>query len=356
MVNWKLTKRLLGRILVEGNFISSDGLERAVSLQTETNEQLGEILVRLGLLEAKELNAVLAVQRNLASLKDAVKAAAGIRELLGELLIKAGRITRKQLEEALSEQKRTGRKIGEILMSRGLITEPELKSLLDFQSYQGKKTPSPLRLGEILVASRRITREQLQEALKKQGISKKKIGEILVEAGYVTQDDVSWGINLQQRLVTAALIAVMSLAPMAASTLVGTKEAAAADVTSKLEIKVVIPARAKLKVIYQTPEFLITNADIKRGYVDIQMASRVEIKNNSPSGYLLIFQGHSIPVKEIQVIGAGERVTISAVGGSIQQPYTRGGTVLDLSYRFVLSEDARPGTYAWPLSMNVRPL
>jgi hypothetical protein len=29
---------------------------------------------------------------------------------------------------------------------------------------------------------------------------------------------------------------------------------------------------------------------------------------------------------------------------------------MELSYRFVLLKDARPGTYAWPFALAIRPL
>jgi hypothetical protein len=48
---------------------------------------LGEALVSIGALNPLDLNLVLSVQRDLSSLKDSVKAAAGIRKILGELLL-----------------------------------------------------------------------------------------------------------------------------------------------------------------------------------------------------------------------------------------------------------------------------
>ena len=83
---------------------------------------LGEILVRMGVLDPADLKAVLSVNKDLSSLEEAVNLAAGVRQLLGELLLKSGRISAQQLEHALIEQKRTGEKLGEVLVRLGLIT------------------------------------------------------------------------------------------------------------------------------------------------------------------------------------------------------------------------------------------
>ena len=90
---WRLVRRPLGQILLDGQFISRDDLARALELQKHTNEMLGEILVRMGVLDPADLEAVLSVNKELSSLEEAVNLAAGVRHLLGELLLKSGRIS-----------------------------------------------------------------------------------------------------------------------------------------------------------------------------------------------------------------------------------------------------------------------
>jgi hypothetical protein len=98
-------RRPIGRVLVEGEFVTHHELERALETQKRTNEMLGEVLVRMGVLEPVDLAAALAVQGELASVKDALRAAAGVRMLLGELLVTAKRITPSQLDRALARQR-----------------------------------------------------------------------------------------------------------------------------------------------------------------------------------------------------------------------------------------------------------
>ena len=172
----RLRKRLLGQILVDGKFISTQDLKAAIDQQKQTNELLGQILLRMGVLDPKELQAALFVQEHFASLKDSVKAAAGLRKLLGKLLIQARRITPEQLELALSKQLASNEKLGEVLVRLGLVSERELDAVLAFQRNQGRElaVSEQFRLGQILVSTDHITKEQLEDALVKQKISRKK--------------------------------------------------------------------------------------------------------------------------------------------------------------------------------------
>ena len=210
-------RRLLGQVLVDGGFVSQEDLARALEEQNRTNEMLGEVLVRMKAADPAEIAAVVSVQSDLASLEDAVKSAAGVRQCLGELLLKARKVTSEQLEEALSEQRRTGEKLGEILVRRGALTYGQLEAVLAFQKSQAGEAPSSVRfrLGEILVATGQITREQLEDVLAHQKLSKKNIGDLLVERGAVEPRHLARGLRLQEMLVTAALVAVLSLAEVA---------------------------------------------------------------------------------------------------------------------------------------------
>lgn len=353
----KVTKRLLGQILADGEFISSAALERALKQQEHTNKLLGEILVHMGVLAPVDLKAVLSVNRDLASLEGAVKVAAGVRRLLGELLLQARRITPQQLELALIEQQRTGEKLGEVLVRLGLITRSELGAVLTFQQCQSKApTPGRLRLGEILVATNQISRDQLEDALSRQRLSQKKIGEVLVEAGYVQPHQVTHGLKLQHKLLTAAIVAVLSLAPLSNIQSAGSISQDATN-NSRITMDAAAQTSTAMKVVYQPSEVVVTHADILRGYVDIPTATHVEIRNENLAGYLLAFKGLGEPFKEVLVKGLGEEVQISSNGGWITQPYTgRDPIVVTLSFRFILSENARPGTYAWPLKISASPI
>jgi hypothetical protein len=354
----RITKRLLGRILIDGDFITAHELETTLSRQKDTNDRIGEILVGMGALDRRELSAVLSIQNDLSSYEDAVKVAAGVRMLLGELLIKAKKITAKQLDLALQEQESTGKKLGEILVRRDLLLEYELETVLAFQRGQQSKAPgsSKLLLGELLVATGQISRKQLADVLKRQKVSKKKIGELLVEAGYAEPEQISQSLILQQKLVTAALVAALSISNLIGA--VPEAHAGSNSFSSTISVSARVLERTTMNVISQASELVVTNSDIRQGYVDVPLASRVSVKTNNPAGYLLAFEvvvvdGSNGVFSGVNVRIGGREFQIPLHGGWIPQPFVRGGTVLDISYRFNLSENAQPGTYSWPIMVSV---
>jgi hypothetical protein len=205
-------KRPIGQVLLDGGFVSATDIDFALQEQKRTRELLGQVLVRMKVLEPSDISAVISVQALLDEAKNVVKTAAGVHLMLGEMLVGAGHITEKQLQQALAEQKQTGEKLGETLIRLGLLTSRQLECLLDFQFNQSAAAPftSPLRLGELLISTGVISREQLKDALLKQSGSGKKLGEVLVEAGYAKPTHIKRGVRLQQMLVTAALVALLA--------------------------------------------------------------------------------------------------------------------------------------------------
>lgn len=203
-------KRTIGRILLDGGFLSQQDLDYALEDQKYSKELLGQVLVRMGVLQAEDVKIPLIVQEQLGSIDDAVKLAAGERQLLGALLVQSGRITNAELDRAIAEQKRSGLQLGEVFKNLNMLTEQQLNALLDFQNNQEHADTSPLRLGELLVGTGHLVHSQLEVALHKQAISRKKLGEVLVEEGYVQPSQVEYGIRLQKKLVKAVLVAILS--------------------------------------------------------------------------------------------------------------------------------------------------
>lgn len=208
----QLFRRHIGQILVDGNFMSKNDLDQALEEQKHTRALLGQVLVGMGILKVKEIDAPLIVQKYLGNIDDAVRIAAGERQLLGALLVQSGRISGAQLDHAIAEQKRSGEKLGEVFVRLGMLTEDQLAALLDFQHNQGDpNTVSPLRLGELLVGTGHISRAHLDDALIKQRLSQKKLGEVLVDEGYASPGKIKKGIRLQKMLVSSVLAAIISL-------------------------------------------------------------------------------------------------------------------------------------------------
>lgn len=352
---FSLVKRPLGRMLVEGRFVSDEKVREALAEQRHTNELLGEILVRFGELDQTDLNIVLSFQKDLADPRRAAQLAAGVRRMLGEILLQAHRIAPDQLDVALREQQSTGEKLGEILVRQGLLSRPELDAALMVQQHQASPPllANRLRLGEILISAGYISRPQLEEVLARQIHTKERLGDLLVAAGHAQPHHIEHGMRLQSMLLAAALTAALTLFNAAAT--VEAKTTPEHQASARVMVSAVIPARASINILNQAPEIIVTDADVSRGFVEVTDSTRIQLKNNSPKGCLLIFETQDLPFKEATVIIHGREVSIGPGGGMLDYP-TMGTVTLPLSFRFALNGDMHPGTYAWPFTLSVRTL
>lgn len=206
-----LSRRPIGKLLVDGKFLSTNDIENALEEQKHTKDLLGHVLVRMGVLAARDVETPLRIQGYLNHIKDAAKVAAGERQLLGTLLVESGHITIDQLDHAIAEQKRSGERMGEVFIRLGLLSKSQLAALLDFQHNQAHPSESPLRLGELLISTGHISRSQLDHALLRQSQTGKRLGEVLVGEGYTRPKQIRQGIRLQKRLLGAVLAAIMYL-------------------------------------------------------------------------------------------------------------------------------------------------
>lgn len=351
-INGKL-KKLLGHILVGRHGISEQRFECALtdvdaawSLMREVLSQKGGVLTD-GVDESRRLT----LRTTL--MFDALKLVSGVRQPLGLLLLESGLITPKQLEQALEVQQQTGEQIGGVLVRFGMLDASALDdALLSQLQQQNQKqsvpTPVAIRIGDILVAGGHISREQLYESIEHQKNSDKKLGEILVEKGYVEQHHLEHGIHLQQMLVAAALSAVVSISS------VDKAEAGPSSSVSSasLHVSVVIKPSARVKVLYQQPQLEITSKHIAQGYIEIPHASRIEVRNNSPSGYLLSIENQGGPFRDVFVSGLGSEIQLNGNSGWVLMSYTPVPKTLEVSYRIMLSDNVRPGSYPWPFQLS----
>jgi len=151
------------------------------------------------------------------------------------------------------------------------------------------------------------------------------------------------------RIWFAALVAALFLAIS-----LGTQETYAVTSTAKLTVSARVLPYLQFNLLSQMSEITITEADIQRGYLDVRSASRLELKTNSTAGYLLAFEGSLWPFKEVQIQGLANPVQLHSGQAFVHQPSVKGKVTMDLSYRFILSEDTKPGSYSWPISISVQ--
>ncbi|HEV3239928.1 MAG TPA: hypothetical protein VG429_05960 [Casimicrobiaceae bacterium] len=205
------------------------------------------------------------------------------------------------------------------------------------------------KLGEILVAQGKITQEQLAIALERQKSSGRRLGEELVKAGFVPRSVVSRALRIQRRVIFGALTT------LAASTISPHLHAAA--LRGQIAVTAFVPAQAIAQLVEQSAEITITAADIARGYVDIPAASQLRVTSNNPAGYIVDFFSRLPIFTSVRVSSSGGGADLGPDGGAIIERGRQGRDMpLNLSYRFNLIAQVQPGTYPFPLALNVRPL
>ena len=205
----------------------------------------------------------------------------------------------------------------------------------------------PPRLGELLVAQGKITQEQLAIALERQRTSGRRLGEELVKAGFVQRSVVSRALRIQRRIVFGAIttLAAATITPVNAA------------VRSQIAVTAVVPAQTVAQLLQNPSEITITAGDIARGYVEVPTGSRLQVTSNNSTGYAIDFFPRLPIFKSVRIITPAGSGQLGPDGGTVIERGQRGRNMrLDVSYRFDLTDQVTPGTYAWPLAMNVRPL
>ncbi len=118
-------------------------------------------------------------------------------------------------------------------------------------------------------------------------------------------------------------------------------------------VSATVAARISQSIIHQEPTINVTEADIKKGFIEVASGTVLQIKSNTRNGYALFFEGSNELFKEIIVMEKGRTVTLSPQGGFVHQRSSGSQTeVKDLSYKFQLRENIQPGFYPFPFRVK----
>ncbi len=130
-----------------------------------------------------------------------------------------------------------------------------------------------------------------------------------------------------------------------------------AALQGQIAVSAYVPAQTIGKVVQQPAELTITDADIARGYVEVLVGSELRVTSNNPAGYVVDFFNRLPIFTSVRISSTDGSADLGPDGGAIIERGRHGRDIpLNLSYRFNLSASVGPGTYAWPLALNVRPL
>jgi hypothetical protein len=202
-----------------------------------------------------------------------------------------------------------------------------------------------------LDATGRIIRKRLDRAPERPLRTGGAVGGFLTETGDVVFLPVARVLRIRQKLITAALVAALSMADAAGARAAPPAESGARRGSSRIRVSAKVASSATIRMLGQPSNITITGKDIARGYVDAPAASRIEVRSNTPHGCLPVFGDSNGPFRETVVRGSEREIQIGPGIGCVPIPRTRGPFTMELGYRFYLSGDARPGTYDWPLTI-----
>lgn len=142
------------------------------------------------------------------------------------------------------------------------------------------------------------------------------------------------------------------------SVLIALYPVGASDSIVRFSVGALVRPIARLDVHKAPPAVEVSATDIARGYVDVQMPMELEVQSNSRHGYVLNVMPRTNLFSQVQVRGLDGPAELGPEGGAVVQrwnPEERRRN-LSLTYRFVLQDGVQPGSYPWPVHLDVAPL
>lgn len=136
--------------------------------------------------------------------------------------------------------------------------------------------------------------------------------------------------------------------------LVAGEDARADARQTQFVVQVTVPARAALAPVAQPARLIVSEDDVARGYKDV--SARYVVESNSRRGWLLHLSPRVGVTRHVEVEGLSRTVVLQGESVAIYQSQALEPRDLELDYRFVLSPDAKPGSYELPILVAATPL
>jgi hypothetical protein len=266
----RMSRPRIGQLLLEAGVVKPNCLHQALCMAKEAKQPVGRMLIGLGFLTERDLQAALLVQSLIAegavTERSAIRAirevslrkvdvGAVLKELedqnmtvednggLGSLLVSAGVITERMLEECIEKSMTSGLLLGRMLLLMQGITAPMLQAALailvmerDGQLDRDESVrvlreirrncsmeealsncriklaapKSSLKIGELLALSKFITETESAIAVERALQEKRLVGEILVSSGAVPDTVLTDALALQTMVCRGVLSVTQS--------------------------------------------------------------------------------------------------------------------------------------------------
>ncbi len=158
-------------------------------------------------------------------------------------------------------------------------------------------------------------------------------------------------------LVTAAGWLLLGIAVFLMSGAVFAESARGApDAKAQLDFKIVIPSMVRVKALVQPDRITIEQAQVERGYIDLDAASSLLLTSNSRQGYVLSasFDSGLLASVEVKVANQVLRAADGLASMRVDAPMLV-DKLVGVSYRLYLKPGVRAGDYRWPVALAFSP-
>lgn len=131
----------------------------------------------------------------------------------------------------------------------------------------------------------------------------------------------------------------------------------AREARTDMPVTATVLAVARIERQTTPTEVVVTAADLRRGFVDVDPPVALVIRSNSPTGYALDLDTITPLFSSLLVRGLESEQSLGPDGGTIVQRWQNAHTAhLTLQFRFLLAPGITVGRYGWPMQLRVRPL
>jgi hypothetical protein len=151
---------------------------------------------------------------------------------------------------------------------------------------------------------------------------------------------------MTRHLLAAALILI-------AGTSLQAQEAPSARSTSAtMNVSARVLARTVVSIEDEPRQVVVTEDDVRRGYVTLPSSLRFSVRSNSRDGYLLEFSQLDPAFRTMSVRWDSTEIRLGSDGAVISQPFAPGLVQRVADVQLTLAEGTQPGTYGWGVRVN----
>ena len=151
--------------------------------------------------------------------------------------------------------------------------------------------------------------------------------------------------------MTRRLFATLILVAASIS-LQGQEAARSRSTSATMNVSAHVLARTIVTIDEEPRQVVVTDQDIRRGYIELPSALRFSVRSNARAGYLLEFSQLAPAFRRMSVRWDSTEVQLGGDGAVIAQPAMPGQIHRVADVRLELAQGTQPGVYGWGVRMN----